>query len=58
MFMRVHLNKRWMFLLEILVLPHAAQVALNQGNGLWPMFFFGFAAIFLLTQMHGLGLKP
>ncbi len=57
MFMRAHLNKRWMFLLEILVLPHAAQVAINQGADLWPMFFFGFAAIFLVTQMHGLGLK-
>lgn len=58
MFMRVHLNKRWMFLLEILVLPHAAHVALNQPSYMWPMFFFGFAAIFLVTQMHGLGLKP
>ena len=58
MFMRVHLNKRWMFLLEILVLPHAFQVALNQSSNIWPMFFFGFAAIFLVTQMHGLGLKP
>ena len=58
MFMRAHLNKRWMLLLEILVLPHAAQVAVNQGNGLWPMFLFGFAAIFLVTQMHGLRLKP
>ncbi len=58
MFTRVHLNKRWMFLLEILVLPHAFQVALNQSSDIWPMFFFGFAAIFLVTQMHGLGLKP
>jgi len=58
MFTRVHLNKRWMFLMEILVLPHAAQVALNQASNSWPMFFFGFAAIFLLTQMHGLALKP
>ncbi len=58
MFMRVHLNKRWMFLLEILVLPHAFQVALNQSSNIWPMFFFGFAAIFLVTQMHGLGLRP
>ena len=58
MFQRVHLNKRWMFLLEILVLPHAFQVALNQSSDIWPMFFFGFAAIFLITQMHGLGLKP
>ena len=57
MFMRAHLNKRWMLLLEILVLPHAAQVAINQGADLWPMFFFGFAAIFLVTQMHGLRLK-
>ncbi len=58
MFMRVHLNKRWMILLEILVLPHAFQVALNQSSDIWPMFFFGFAAIFLVTQMHGLRLKP
>ncbi len=58
MFTRVHLNRKWMFLLEILVLPHAFQVALAQGNGLWPMFLFGFAAIFLVTQMHGLNLKP
>ncbi len=57
MFMRVHLNKRWTLLLEILVLPHAVQVALNQTSNMWPMFFFGFAAIFLVTQMHGLGLK-
>ncbi len=57
MFLRAHLNKKWMLLLEILVLPHAFQVALNQGGGLWPMFFFGFAAIFLITQMHGLRLK-
>jgi len=58
MFMRVHLNRNWMFMLEILVLPHAFQVALNQGGSIWRMFFFGFAAMFLITQMHGLGLKP
>ena len=58
MFMRAHLNSRWTLLLEVLVLPHAFQVALNQGNNLWPMFFFGFAAMFLVTQMHGLRLKP
>ena len=58
MFLRAHLNKRWMFLLEILVLPHAAQVATTQASNMWPMFLFGFAAIFLVTQMHGLGLKP
>lgn len=57
MFTRVHLNRKWMVLLEILVLPHAFQVATTQGNALWPMFMFGFITIFLLTQMHGLGLK-
>jgi hypothetical protein len=58
MFMRAHLDTKWTFLLEILVLPHAFQVAMNQGGSIWRMFFFGFAAIFLITQMHGLGLKP
>jgi hypothetical protein len=57
MFTRMHLNKRWKFLLEILVLPHAALVALNQGGGLVYMFMFGFLALFITTQMHGLGLK-
>ena len=28
-----------------------------QGNGLWPMFFFGFAGILVITQMYGLGLS-
>jgi hypothetical protein len=27
-----------------------------QGNNMWPMFFFGFTGIFVITQMHGLGL--
>jgi hypothetical protein len=29
----------------------------QQGNGIWPMFFFGFGGIFIITQMHGLGLS-
>jgi hypothetical protein len=32
-------------------------VAVMQGNGIWPMFFFGLAGIFVITQMHGLGLS-
>jgi hypothetical protein len=40
---------------EVLVGVHGTLVALMQGNGLWPMFAFGFAGIFTLTQMHGLG---
>jgi hypothetical protein len=57
MFTKMHLNKYWKFLLEILVLPHAALVALNQGNSLVYMFLYGFATIFIVTQMHGLDLK-
>jgi len=58
MFTRIHLNRNWRFLLEILVLPHAALVAFGQGGGLVYMFLYGFLTIFIVTQMHGLGLKP
>ena len=57
MFTRTHTNRKWIFLNEILVLPHAAFVALNQGGGIVYMFFWGFLTIFVVTQMHGLGLK-
>ena len=57
MFTRVHTNRKWIFLNEILVLPHAALVALNQGGGIVYMFVWGFLTIFVVTQMHGLGLK-
>ena len=43
--------------LELMVLVHGTLVAIAQGAGLWPMFFFGFGGIFVITQMHGLGLK-
>ena len=56
-FTRAHVDRYWTFTLEILVLVHGTLVAINQGNGMWPMFFFGFAGLFIITQMHGLGLK-
>lgn len=56
-FTRAHTNRYWTFTLEILVLFHGTLVAINQGNGMWPMFFFGFAGLFIITQMHGIGLK-
>lgn len=56
-FNRAHLNKWWMFLLEVFVVIHGTVVALFQGNGLWPMFAFGFGAMIILTQMYGLGLN-
>jgi hypothetical protein len=53
---RIHVNKYWMFVQEALVAVHGTLVAIMQGNGIWPMFAFGFFGIFILTQMHGLGL--
>lgn len=53
-FTRVHVNRWWTLALELLVLVHGTVVAIDQGNGLWPMFLLGFAAIFVVSQMHGL----
>jgi len=53
---RIHVNKVWTAVQEVAVLFHGTLVALYQGNGLWPMFMFGFAGIFVITQMHGLRL--
>jgi len=57
-FTRVHINRWWTLVQEVLVLVHGTLVALVQAgpNGFWPMFFFGFGGIFIITQMHGLGL--
>jgi hypothetical protein len=52
---RIHLNKWWMLTQEVMVLFHGTMVAVLQGNGIWPMFAFGFAGMFVISQMHGLG---
>ena len=52
---RVHLNKWWMLTQEVTVLFHGTMVAILQGNGLWPMFAFGFGGVFVISQLHGLG---
>ncbi|MFI5557832.1 hypothetical protein ACIA2T_01020 [Amycolatopsis japonica] len=58
MFTSAHTNRWWTLTLELLVAVHGTIVAvMNSGpDGMWPMFLFGFVAIFVLTQMHGLGL--
>jgi len=56
-FTRIHINKWWMFANEFAVLVHGTLVAVMQGNGIWPMFAFGFGGVFIITQMHGLGLS-
>jgi hypothetical protein len=55
-FTRAHTNKYWTMFNEFTVLIHGTLVAVYQGNNLWPMFFFGFAGMFIVTQMHGIGL--
>lgn len=58
-FTRIHVNRWWTFALEAMVLIHGTLVALMQSGatGFWPMFFFGFLGIVIITQMHGLGLS-
>jgi hypothetical protein len=57
-FTRSHMNKYWTGLLEVFVLLHGAVVAwLSLENHSWAQFLFGFAAIFVICQMHGLGLS-
>lgn len=57
-FTRIHTNRWWTVAQEVTVLAHGTLVALAQAGptGFWPMFFFGFGGIFIITQMHGLGL--
>ena len=55
-FTRIHVNRYWTFVQEFAVLVHGTLVAVFQGNGMWPMFFFGFAGLVVITQMHGLRL--
>ncbi len=57
LYTRMHTNRWWTFALEVSVLIHGSLVAVMQGNGIWPMFLFGFAGIFVITQMYGLGLS-
>ncbi len=56
-FTRIHTNRWWTLVQEVTVLFHGTLVAVMQGNGLWPMFAFGFGGLFVITQMHGLGLS-
>ena len=57
MFTRAHINPWWTTLLEVAVLPHGVLVALMRHPRNWTMFAFGFIAVFLGSQMQGLGLR-
>jgi len=54
---KIHTNKYWTFILEVMVLIHGTMVAVYQANNMWPMFAFGFAFIAVFTQIYGVGLS-
>ncbi len=49
-----HIKVGWLTFLEAFVAIHGAVVAIVAGNGMWPMFFFGFMMMFIVTQMFGI----
>jgi hypothetical protein len=56
-FTRAHRDSKWTLLLEAFVLFHGAMVAyLTIAGDHWQMFLFGFFTLFILTQIHGVGL--
>lgn len=54
---RAHVNKWWTLVQEVFVIFHGTMVSLMNDDGLWTMFLFGFAGLFVFTQMYGLGLS-
>ncbi len=56
-FTRMHTNPRWTIFSEISVVSHAVMVAVLAEHQGWAMFFAGFLGLFVVTQMHGLGLS-
>ncbi len=48
-----HNDIKWITILEVYVAVHGAIVAIEAGNGMWPMFLFGFLFMFAVTQQYG-----
>lgn len=57
LFTKAHRDPRWTLALELLVMPHAVITTLQKRSGFAAMFTFGFLGMFVLAQMHGLGLS-
>jgi hypothetical protein len=49
-----HTKIGWLTFLEVFVALHGAIVAIEASNGMWPMFFFGFMMMFIVTQVFGI----
>jgi hypothetical protein len=52
----MHVNPYWTIVQESAVVIHAVIVAIMNHDG-WPRFLSGFLGLFVITQMHGLGLS-
>lgn len=50
---KVHTNIKWVTVLEVFVTLHGTVIALQAGQTMWSMFLFGFALMFIVTQMYG-----
>ena len=55
-FTRIHVNRYWTIVSEVSVVAHGVMVAYLAHEG-WPFFLAGFLGMFVITQMHGLGLS-
>jgi hypothetical protein len=51
---KVHVNIKWITLLEVFVGLHGTIVAVVSGSLIWAMFLFGFMMVFVVTQMYGI----
>lgn len=49
---RLHMNRKWLVLLEAFVAVHGTLITVYKHNPIWPMFMVGFLIMFVLTQMH------
>ncbi|NQT58801.1 MAG: hypothetical protein HQ557_07450 [Bacteroidetes bacterium] len=48
---KIHFNRAWIVLLEFGVAIHGTLITVYKDMEIWPMFMFGFLAMFFLTQL-------
>ena len=51
---KIHLNMKWLVLLESLVAVHGTLITIEKANPIWPMFLSGFLFMFVFTYVYGL----
>ncbi|MDC7227780.1 MAG: hypothetical protein PQJ61_13530 [Spirochaetales bacterium] len=51
---KLHLNMKWLVVLETMVAVHGTLITLEKANPIWPMFLSGFLFMFAFTYIFGL----